>query len=510
MSAPRKSRAVFAVCLMAVLGLAGCRRQSQPPRADSRAAEKGGPEVRQPARDLKPEQVAALEAALAKNPEDLIVRDQLLIFYSDSGDKVLGQQATIEARRRHILWLIRHHPENRAARSWEALILSTPGDPDSDPIGYREGRKLWLAQVERPDAAVSVLTGAARFFREKDKPLAEKMFLRAKALAPQGRWSTELGRLYYEILVGANAKTPQGIVRSVNLADAHGPYAREIRRKLTLSTDVTLLAEAAESLGVLGRALYENHSIDFDPVALARTYLDRAVQLDPQSILTHQIALSIRFLDRGGQIPSLPRGSSPEAQYQALAALPEAQRYLRMSLLAEAAYTNAEETGANKRDAVAAKAAWETARKCAREALQLAAKFPNDPDHGTAIYNANMVLGLLALRAGNRKAAVQSMLDASKAPATEELAYSMTDFSLKLPEWLFKDGERNSVAEFLERFAQTSVSAKGYLQESAKAIRSGKKPLWVLKQAGRLISEPHRLATNLEEYPKKEVWHLLG
>ena len=41
--------------------------------------------------------------------------------------------------------------------------------------------------------------------------------------------------------------------------------------------------------------------------------------------------------------------------------------------------------------------------------------------------------------------------------------------------------ERDSVAEFLERFSQMNVSEKGYLQESAKAIRSGKKPLWVQK-----------------------------
>ena len=476
-SASRTIRAVFAVCLMAAFGLAGCRRQPQPPpRTDRGVVDKNAP-----TRDLKPEQVEALEAALAKNPEDLNIRGRLLMFYSDGGDKVLGQQATIEARRRHILWLIQHHPEDRAARSWAALIPSTPGDPDPDPIGYREGRKLWLAQVERPDAAVPVLTGAARFFRENDKPLTEKMFLRAKALAPNGRWSTELGRLYYEILVGANAKTPQGIVRSVNLADAHGAYADQIRRKLILSTDVTLLAETAESLGVLGRVLYENHSIDFDPVALARTYLDRALQLEPQSILVHQITLSIRFLDRGGELASIPKGSSPEAEYQALEAVPEAQRYLRMSLLAEAAYTNAEETEANQHDAVRAKAARETARKCAQEALLLAAKFRSDPDYGTAVYNANMVLGLLAQRAGNREAAARFMLDASKAPGTEELAYSMNDFSLKLPEWLFQEGERNSVAEFLDQFAQKNVSAKGYLQESAKAIRSGKKPLWALK-----------------------------
>jgi tetratricopeptide (TPR) repeat protein len=485
-SSSRTNRAILAACLVAVSLVAGCRQQSQPatgsPKgAAGRPVETGDSELSLPAGDLKPEQVAALEAAVDKDPENLFARNKLLIFYLNSGDKVVGQQATIAARRRHIVWLIQHHPEAKATRSWGARIFTAPGDQDPDPVGYEEGRKLWLAQVERPDTAVSILSGAARFFRVNDKPLAEKMLLRAQALEPKGRWSGELGRLYYEILVGANATTAQGVVRSVSLADAHGAYAKEIRRKLTLSTDVTLLVTTAESLGQWGRTLFENHSIDFDPVALARTYLEKALQLDPQSILAHQVAMNVRFLDRGGQLAIIPQGSSLEAQYRVLAALPEAQRYLRMSLLAEAAYTGAEQVDASRHNPAAAKAEFETARTCAQEALQLAPKFRNDPDYGTAIYNANMVLGLLAMRAGNRKAAVQFMLDASKAPGTEELAYSMTDFSLKLPEWLFRDGERDSVAEFLERFSQMNVSEKGYLQESAKAIRSGKKPLWVQK-----------------------------
>ncbi|MGA3019525.1 MAG: hypothetical protein ABSF62_20555 [Bryobacteraceae bacterium] len=424
--------------------------------------------------------MAALEAALTKDPENIAVRNKLVLFYFERGDTVVGRQATIEARRRHILWLIQHHPENRAARAWWARILTAPGDLDPDPIGYQEGKELWLAQADRPGVTVSVLSGAVRFLRANDKPLAEKMLLRAQTLEPQGPWSAELGRLYYEVLVGANATTPEGLVRSVSLTDAHGLYAKEIRKKLTLSTDVTLLATTGEALGHWGRALYENHSIDFDPVALARTYLDKALQIDPQSILTHQISNTIRALDRGGPIPSIPKDSTPEAQYQAVTGLPEAQRYFRLSLVAEAAYTYGEQADA-RHDAARAKAAFETARKGAQQALQLAPSFRTDRDYGTALYNANMVLGLLAMRAGNRNAAVQSMLDASRAPSTEELAYSGTDFTLKLPEWLFKDGERNSVAEFLDRFAEVSIWQKGYLTESAKAIRSGKKPLWVLK-----------------------------
>jgi hypothetical protein len=357
------------------------------------------------------------------------------------------------------------------------------GDPDAiNPnLSPAEAREVWLKRLAEPDAGKDVILGAARFFSVYDKPLGEKLILRGQAMDPNGPWRAEMGRLYYLIIVGATSMTPQGIVGSVNLADAHGPYAKEIRMRLAVSTDVTLLAMAGQALGTAGRALYANHSIDFDPVALGKTYLDQALKLDPQSILVHQIVLNIRFQDRGGHTPSIPKGSSPEAEYRTIEALPEAQRCFRLSLLAEAAYLNADEIQASKGSTEAARTAVETARKSAQEALMLAPKFPTDPDAGTAIYNANMVLGLLANRAGNRQSAVEFMLAASRAPTTEELAYSATDFSLKLPELLYQLGERDSVAEFLERFGQGNIFEKGWLLESAKAIRSGKKPLWVVK-----------------------------
>jgi hypothetical protein len=469
-------RARIAVYVVAALGIAACQRTPIKRGEDTGAAQEANQKA---VSDFKP-QSEAMEATLAKNPEDLITRQRLLILYTTLGDKVIGQQATIEARRRHILWLIQHHPEHRGARARQAWILTQPGDADPDPAGYQEGRKLWLAQVERPDAPISFLNGAARYFRQNDKPLAETMLLRARLIEPKGHWSIELGRLYYEILVGAKSTGSDGTVASVSAAEAHSPYATRIRRKLDESVDATLLTTAADSLGLQGPALYENHRIDFDPVALAMTYLGKAVQLDPQSTPAHQVALNIRFKERGGISPGIPKGSSPQARYDMVESQPEAQRLLAMSLLAEAVVVNSEEAAA-KHDAAQASASAEIARRAAEEALRLAAKFPNDPDCGTAIYNANMVLGLLALRGRDRKVAIQFMLDASQAPPTEELAYSMSDFSLMLPERLFQDGQRDAVVQFLERFARGNVSSKGYLLESAKAIRSGKKPLWVLK-----------------------------
>ena len=115
-------------------------------------------------------------------------------------------------------------------------------------------------------------------------------------------------------------------------------------------------------------------------------------------------------------------------------------------------------------------------RKCGKEALRLAPKFGGDPDYGTAVYLANLTLGMVSMRDGNRKAAARYLVEASKTPATEELAYTMEHLSFKLPAWLLKDGERDAVVEYLERFAQTNIREKKPMLEGARLIRNGKKP----------------------------------
>ena len=133
------------------------------------------------------------------------------------------------------------------------------------------GRKLWLKNTEKPDTKPSLLNGAARFLRINDKPLAEGLYLRAQAREPpQGRWATELGHLYFEVLVGATSFTPVGQVRTVSIPESHSAFAREIRKKLAASTQPAILITAAEPLGTVGARFADQHQVDFDAGALAR------------------------------------------------------------------------------------------------------------------------------------------------------------------------------------------------------------------------------------------------
>jgi hypothetical protein len=102
------------------------------------------------------------------------------------------------------------------------------------------------------------------------------------------------------------------------------------------------------------------------------------------------------------------------------------------------------------------------------------------------LYLAGLLLSLTWLLLGwhsargmmRASAALRYMLSASFAPRTDVLAYTIQGLTFQLPAWLLKDGERDSVIEFLERFAQVDIGERRDLLAGAAAIRQGKKPMW--------------------------------
>ena len=117
------------------------------------------------------------------------------------------------------------------------------------------------------------------------------------------------------------------------------------------------------------------------------------------------------------------------------------------------------------------------AKRYAEDALALAPRYRDHPQYGTAIYLANMTLGTLALRDGDTKKAVLFLRNASRAPASEELAYSnRTVSSWHLAADLLKLGEKDAVLEFLERLSAISVADRFELREAMAAIRGGRTP----------------------------------
>jgi beta-lactamase regulating signal transducer with metallopeptidase domain len=414
------------------------------------------------ARELTAEQVAGLEAAVRQNPEDLESRRKLMIFYQSSGRKVLGDQKTIAGFWPHKLWLIQHHPENELASTMEPL---------SDPASYEQGKKLWLGIVAHKDAPPSTLMHAASFFERTDPRRAEELLLRAQTAKPDERFSSRLGRFYASVLAGNNSK------------DAYG---QELRKKLAESKDPVLLASTGFMLALNGQSIEAANDLP----SLAQSYLERALELDPNST---QAQNGLGFLRAGEDGKRLLQAlgkdyrDPSEEQYRKVATLPEADRFDFLPRLAAAAYIYGDIADYHDHDQAKAKSDWELARRYAQDALKLAPRFVNAASYSRGVHLANMALGMIAIRVdGKKKAATQYLLAASETLPRDN---TVGEFTMKLPVLLLKYGgpdEREAVVEFLERYGKVLHRSDFDPLLAAKQIRAGTMPIWYQYQAAQL------------------------
>ena len=140
--------------------------------------------------DLTPGKAALLEKKLEQDPHDLASRTQLLGYYF--GPKQLSNRPELEARSKHILWLIRNRPE--------AAVLSSPMGRIHyalDPEGYSEGKKAWMDHWRRDPANWIVLDNAAKFFLHQDLDLAIELLQQGQSLDENDpNWPEQLGFIY--------------------------------------------------------------------------------------------------------------------------------------------------------------------------------------------------------------------------------------------------------------------------------------------------------------------------
>jgi hypothetical protein len=183
---------------------------------------------------------AALERKLEQAPDDLETRTVLLGYYFRSSYDSPEKAA---ARRRHVLWVIRHHPDAEIAGLPYAEL-----DPFRDDDGYRAAAALWKEQIEAQGRNVQVLTNAARFFGLRDESLAADLFERAAKLDPSNSmWPGELGHLHSRSLIGLDDADERRAAASRALA--------QFERALALATSEErslYLADAADVALVSG------------------------------------------------------------------------------------------------------------------------------------------------------------------------------------------------------------------------------------------------------------------
>ncbi len=216
-----------------------------------------------------------MEAQLEVNPEDLTARTKLLGYYYYQWMRP-GEAVAKAARRRHILWLIEHHPEAPVTGLSEASIDET-GNTMADAEGYAQAKRLWLAQMNSGTMSPLALGNMGRFFQMADKELAEKAFLQAHAMQPRNyEWDWRLGYLYGMGVLGVDNLGLNGQPTSVDPLLQKTPFAERSRKALAESKSGVMLEVAASILWRYGTMLTpsEAHKVEI---------MDEAIKLMEQA-----------------------------------------------------------------------------------------------------------------------------------------------------------------------------------------------------------------------------------
>jgi hypothetical protein len=110
----------------------------------------------------------------------------------------------------------------------------------------------------------------------------------------------------------------------------------------------------------------------------------------------------------------------------------------------------------------------------ANEYLRLADKFQDNWNYGNAIHDANMYLGLLALKQNETKLAKEYLLHSGDTPGSPQL--NSFGPCMCLVKELLNHGESDTVLLYFEKVSVFWDSDKGRLDKMAQQVRDGEEP----------------------------------
>ena len=398
---------------------------------------------------LTPEQAAPMEEALKKTPEDIETRARLMGFYFAPNSQSLKPEARVQARRRHILWLIANHPDSALLALSEATV-NHDGQYLGDSDGYEQAKKAWLEAVAKKDVSADVLSNAARFFLLPEKELAADLYGRARKLEPGNPlWVGSQGSVMAFGIMGITSVNQNGFPDAADPKEAVSDVAKKFRADLEASKDVELLLAAAGELmarGVMAQSMAQSKSgarFPVDALGVAEVLLKRAEGFAPKNDAVHN------GLARNYELRAM--SSTTDQDRKSWVSL----RYdeLRLGL-----------TGLKKDDpassqqlltlARAAMDAGDTdgAQALAKDLLAILPKLSADPEYKRGAddikHHSCIILGRVALRKGDVETAKADLLEAGHVGGGQTLAAYGPNMSLAKE--LLERGERDTVLQFLQ------------------------------------------------------------
>jgi TPR repeat protein len=419
-------------------------------------------------RKLNQAEVATLEQNLKQNsPDDLAIRAQLLGYYYHKAILDISKESTIQARRRHILWIIENQPGSEIASLGEARI-DPAGGTLADREGYERAKALWVKQAKAHNGKPSVMLNAASFLQLHDKPLAEDMLKKGEALNPQHPgWKASLGYLYGLGILGIDGLNPNGIPISVNLAEQDGTFARKALKEVETSTSAMLI-------GTTG-AIVEQYGAMISSEAMRLSERD-------YGDLGEKLLLRAQSLEPGNKNWSAILGEMYSLKSVAAKTLEDKMQWSRKALeqmeKGDIKHISDPEWRMGRLGEISKVAfnvgEYQKAEKYAKELLALAEPHPADPRFGQAWHDGNMILGRLALKRGDVAKAKMHLLRAGHTPG----GGTLTSFgpNMSLAKDLLEQGEKSTVIEYLMLCKKFWAYPRNPVDTWIQAIKSGQQP----------------------------------
>lgn len=424
------------------------------------------PNMARKGRSLSQTEVAALEQALTEDQQnDPVLRAQLLGYYYHKAITDIGKSATIQARRRHILWIIENQPGSELASLGEAGLVPS-GHALADKEGYERAKALWLKQAEIHKNEPKVLLNAASFLQLHDKPLAENLLKTGETLNPQdSSWKARRGYLYALAILGIDGLNTNGIPISVNRAEQNGNFAHKARKEVETSANAVLIGTTGAIIAQYGIMVRAMHLSASDYSELGEQLLLKAQSLEPgnaswSQMLGEMYNLKSIAARTDEDKAKWTRKSLEQMEKEGIAqtADPEA-RMSKLGSMSKIAFEAGE---------------YQKADKYARDLLAIAEPHPKDPRYGQAWHDGNMVLGRLALKRGDATAAKAYLLKAGHTPGGGTL--SSFGPNMSLAKELLAQGEKSTVLEYLRLCKKFWTYPRNPLDKWIQAIEAGQQP----------------------------------
>jgi hypothetical protein len=218
--------------------------------------------------------------------------------------------------------------------------------------------------------------------------------------------------------------------------------------------------------------------LGFDPVELGLGYLRRGLALEPnqpaaletlERYETHAAEMAVY-----AKADALLGQRYFNAQPEAVLALPADLQLALLPELADRTYSRAESADYYQKDASKRDAQLALARRYAETVLTLAG---TSEEQAAARYAGTLVLAAVAMREGDRKAAVRGLREATMIARSTSLSLEIAHMARQnVPYSLLDAGEREVVADFYEAIAPRLSTTGETYRKGSEAIRAGRMP----------------------------------